>query len=138
MKKILLLATFIPFLLHSQEKTIQEEQSIIVASERKAAEGLLSAGMQSVASGNYYVHHYRCEWQVDPAIRYIRGKITIGFTMIQAGNTITLDLVNQLVVDSVLYHGNKISFTRPPNNGLQIQFPANINLNAKDSVTVFY
>lgn len=134
----LLLTAVLPFISFSQEKAFQDEQKAIIESERKSAEALLSAGMQSVASGNYDVNHYRCEWQLDPAVRYIRGKITTSFTMIQAGNTITFDMVNQLVVDSVVYHGAKITYTRLPNNGLQVQFPANLNTATRDSVSVYY
>ena len=94
--------------------------------------------MESVASGNFNVHHYRCEWQIDPGVRYIRGKVTSTFTMLQPGTTITFDMANQLLVDSVVYHGNKITFQRPGNNSLIVNFPSSIAANAKDSVSVFY
>ncbi|HYF32057.1 MAG TPA: M1 family aminopeptidase [Chitinophagaceae bacterium] len=140
MKKFLLLATLLPLFAHSQETGVfRNEQAAIAESERKAAERLMSASrMESVASGNYNVHHYRCEWQLDPAVRYIRGTITTSFSMIQPGNSITFDLANQLVVDSVVYHGNKITFSRLPNNGVVLNFPAPIATNAKDSVSIFY
>lgn len=134
----LLLTAVLPLLSYSQEQAFRNEQAAIVESERKAAEALMSAGMQSVASGNYDVNHYRCEWNIDPAVRYIRGKITTSFTMIQTGNTIIFDMVNQLLVDSVVYHGTAIVFTRLPNNGLVVPFPANINAGVRDSVSVYY
>jgi aminopeptidase N len=138
MKKFLLLATLLPLFGLSQDTALfQKELAAIAEAERKAAEGLVTGGLQSVASGNFDVHHYRCEWQLDPAVRYIRGKVTPSFTMLQAGNTITFDLSGQLTVDSVLYRGNKIVFQRST-NGLQVQFPANINASAKDSVSIFY
>lgn len=139
MKKYLLLATLLPLFARSQEPAdFQKELTAIAEAERKAAQGLFTTGLQSVASQNFDVHHYRCEWQVDPAVKYIRGKVTAAFTMMQAGNTITFDLTNALTVDSVLYHGSKITFQRPANNGLQVQFPANINASVKDSVSIFY
>jgi aminopeptidase N len=140
MKNLLLLAIVAcPFSLLAQRQPVFiNEQETIVESERKAAEAWLTSEMGSVASGNYNVHHYRCEWQVDPAVRYIRGKITTRFTMVQTDNSITFDKVNQLNVDSVLYHGNKIVFQQLPNNSLQVQFPAAINAGVRDSVSVFY
>jgi aminopeptidase N len=139
MKKFLLLAALLPLFAFSQDTSLfQKELASIAEAERKAAEGLLSSGLQSVASGNFDVHHYRCEWQLDPAVRYIRGKVTASFTMVQAGNTITFDLANQLNVDSVVYHGAKITFQKTGANGLQVQFPANISASVKDSVSIFY
>ncbi|HEX6181572.1 MAG TPA: M1 family metallopeptidase, partial [Chitinophagaceae bacterium] len=140
MKKILLLTTLLPLFATSQELPgFKSDQAAIIESERKAAEKLMSAsGMGSVASNNYNVHHYRCEWQLDPAVRYIRGKITTAFTMTQPGNSITFDMVNQLAVDSVVYHGSKITYLRPLDNSLVVNFPSPINANTKDSVTVFY
>lgn len=140
MKRLLLLTTLLPLFSLSQDlSTFRSEQAAIVEAERKAAERLMSAGdMKSVASGNFNVHHYRCEWQINPAVRYIQGKITTSFTMVQAGNSVTFDMVNQLNVDSVVYHGNKITFQRPLNNSLVVQFPAVITAGTKDSVTVFY
>lgn len=139
MKKLLLLAALLPLIALSQDTSLfQKELAFIAESERKAAEGLLTGGLQSVASGNFDVHHYRCEWQLDPAVRYIRGKVTAAFTMVQAGNTVTFDLASQLTVDSVVYHGSKTTFQKIANNGLQVQFPANINASVKDSVSIFY
>lgn len=134
----LLLTTLLPCLSYSQERAFRNEQSAIAESERKAAEAFLTAGMQSVASGNYDVSHYRCEWSLDPAVRYIRGKITTSFTMMQAGNNITFDMANQLAVDSVVYHGAKITYSRATNNGLQVTFPGNLNAGVRDSVSVYY
>jgi hypothetical protein len=111
MQRLLLLTTLLPLFVHSQNPdAFQADQKAIVAAERKAAEAKLMDGLQSVASGNFNVNHYRCEWQVDPAINYINGKITTTFTMLQAGSTITFDLASVHTVDSVLYHGSKISF----------------------------
>lgn len=140
MKKILLLITLLPLFSRSQEtRVFSHEQAAIAESERKAAENLLSSSAAgSVASNNFDVHHYRCEWQLDPAVRYIRGKITTTFTMTQPGNSITFDLADQLIVDSVKYHGNKINFQRPLNNSVVIEFPAPVTASAKDSVVVFY
>ncbi len=94
--------------------------------------------MQSLASDNFNVQHYRCEWKVDPAVRYINGKITCNFTAISSTNSISFDLQDNLVVDSILYHNSITPFTRPGSNLLTINFPAVINSGSKDSVTIFY
>lgn len=92
----------------------------------------------TVATSNFDIHHMRLEWYVDPAVTYITGKCTHSFTMTQSGSSITFDLLRSLVVDSVLYHGAKISFQQTINHGLVINFPSNINTGTKDSVTIFY
>ncbi|PWT94992.1 MAG: peptidase M1 [Bacteroidetes bacterium] len=90
------------------------------------------------ASNNFDVHYYRCEWNVDPAINYINGKVTSLFTITNSANTIIFDLDHTLTVDSVLYHNNKISFVQGANETISISFPANIAAGQSDSVSIFY
>ncbi len=92
----------------------------------------------TVASDNFDVHHVRAEWNIDPNIFYITGKITFDFSMVQTSGSITFDLLNQLVVDSVWYHGSPVTFQRLPNDGVVVNFPAAITSRTKDSVTIFY
>ena len=93
---------------------------------------------QSMASNNFNVHHYRCEWTVDPAIRYIQGKVTCDFIATASTSAISFDLFDNLLVDSIIYHNSVISFSRPGNNLLTINFPSSISSGAKDSVSIFY
>ena len=92
----------------------------------------------TVASDNIDVHHYRCEWEVNPSVRYIQGKVTVSFIMKAASNKIILDLSTDLNVDSISYHGTNITFERVLKDGLEIQFPSTINTGQKDSVSVYY
>ena len=95
-------------------------------------------GMGTQASANFDVKHYRCEWEIDPAVQYITGKVTTTFNTIGTANNITFDLSNALTVDSVLYHNNKITFAHNTNQSLVVNFPAAIANGQKDSVSVFY
>ena len=92
---------------------------------------------RSQASANFQVTYYRCVWNIDPAVRYIKGSVTSHFITNASAGTISFDLASQLTVDSVYYHGNKISFARPADL-VQINFPASIAGGQKDSVTIFY
>jgi len=92
----------------------------------------------SVASNNFHVYFYRCEWQADPTIRTISGKVTSWFTIGTATNTITYDLSDSLNVDSITWHGNPLSFQRPGGDALVLQFPSTLAVNQKDSVSIFY
>ncbi len=97
-----------------------------------------TSGNHSIASNNFDVYFYRCEWNVDPAVRFISGKVTSYFTATASTNNIVYDLFNSLTVDSVLYRGNKINFTQAANNSVQLTFPATLSANQKDSVSIFY
>jgi aminopeptidase N len=98
--------------------------------------GLLEA--RSVSSPDYDVHFYKCEWEVDPAVRYIKGVVHPHFTITAATSSITLDLSNALTVDSVLYHGAKATFQQAPTDALHIQFPSQLPVGQKDSISIYY
>ena len=53
----------------------------------------------SVASNNFHVYFYRCEWQADPTIRTINGKVTSWFTISTA--TLLVTLPSELVTTTV-------------------------------------
>lgn len=109
----------------------------IAGNERNAFQRI-SSNTRSLASSNFRVTYYRCNWEIDPAIYFIKGSVTSYFITHILSGTISVDLSNQLVVDSILYHGNKISFSRPGGDLLQINFPAPVQAGQKDSVTIFY
>lgn len=110
--------------------------------EQRAHERLMTAQPQgnsfTIASSNFDIHHSRMEWNVDPAVYYITGKITFDFRITQNTTSITFDLLRQLTVDSVFYHGSKIPFLQTPDDGLVITFPSLLTANSKDSVSIFY
>lgn len=112
-----------------------EKQSL---QRRLDAQGADGAAAFTVASDNFDIHYYRCNWQLNPEVRYINGNITAHFTTRSASDSIAFDLVNTLTVDSVQYHDTNISFYQSADNGLIIQWPATIGANQKDSVTIFY
>ena len=89
------------------------------------------------ASNNYDVKYYRCEWEVNPAVRYITGKITIYFTISSSANNIQVDLVNALVVDSVKQRNSMLA-RQHSNNTLSIDFPITVNAGVFDSVSIYY
>ncbi|MEJ7610278.1 MAG: M1 family aminopeptidase [Ferruginibacter sp.] len=89
------------------------------------------------SSDNFDVKYYRCEWEIDPAIRYIKGKVTMYFTMSSAGSSITMDLMNVLAVTSITKNGMPLTYTQPTNT-LVINFPLALNSGALDSVTISY
>ncbi len=98
---------------------------------------LETTGTLTGASTNFDVKYYRCEWQVDPAIRYINGKVTIYFVIAAAGDAITLDLMSPLNVDSVKQRSTLINALHNDNT-LQISFPTSITAGTLDSISIYY
>ena len=92
----------------------------------------------SVASNNFDVNYIRCEWKLDPAVRYIQGKVTFYFSLTKASDSIVLDLVQQLVTDSVKYHGTSTGFMQTSDDGLSIDLPGTLAAGTKDSVSIYY
>ncbi len=121
---------------YAQNENLCKAIDEIAASERISAQRSLSVN-RSQASSNFQVTYYRCVWDIDPAVRYIKGAVTSHFITNSSANSISYDLATQLSVDSIHYHGSKISFSRPTDL-LQISFPVNIPAGQRDSVTIFY
>ncbi len=107
-----------------------------VAHQRNMA-GDISLELITSASNNYDVKYYRCEWEVNPAVRYITGKVTVYFVITTAATNIQMDLMNALTVDSVKQR-NILLTKQHTNNTLSFDFPAAINAGVLDSVSIFY
>lgn len=89
------------------------------------------------ASTNFDIKYYRCEWETDPAVRYIKGKITSYFVFTSAADFILFDLMDALHVDSVKANNSLLSYTQQ-NNSLKIKFKSVKDMGTLDSVSVYY
>ncbi|MBK8785648.1 MAG: T9SS type A sorting domain-containing protein [Chitinophagaceae bacterium] len=107
------------------------------AAHQRNMAGNISMESITSASNNYDVKYYRCEWEVNPAVRYIAGKVTVYFVITTATNNIQIDLVNALTVDSVKQR-NSLLTKQHLNNTLSFDFPAAINAGVLDSVSIYY
>jgi aminopeptidase N len=92
---------------------------------------------QTASSDNFDVKYYRCEWEVDPVVRFITGKVTVYYTMITSGTSVTMDLSSSLTVDSIKQR-NSILNKQHSSNTLQVIFPSNVNAGVTDSISIFY
>ncbi|MDX1285854.1 MAG: hypothetical protein R3182_12615, partial [Draconibacterium sp.] len=108
-------------------------------SENKSRHALLKSSF--VESQNYSETDFiyqRMEWEVDPNIRYISGKITSYFkSKTDNLNEVEFDLFYNMMVDSVFHGGNKINHSHMGNK-LNITLEAPLNIGEIDSVTIFY
>lgn len=109
-----------------------------IAAMEAAAHSRLPMGVERVlSSNNFDVNYYRCRWEIDPAVRYISGSVTTYYTITLAGTSITLDLMNTLTVDSVKQRSTQLTFSQTDNT-LLVNFPVNVNVGTKDSISIFY
>ncbi len=82
--------------------------------------------------------YQRMEWEVDPTVKYIKGKVTSVFKcLINEMDTIDFDLNDKMTVDSVIHKNHKIEFQQL-NNKIVIPLNPSLLNNQIDSVTVFY
>lgn len=109
----------------------------IAAMEMTGHQRIIQTEESSFASGNFDVKYYRCQWEVDPAVRFIKGIITVYFTVNIPSTSITFDLMSPLLADSVKQRGAKLGLVQASNT-LQVNFPASISTGTLDSVTIFY
>lgn len=114
-------------------KSIQD----IALMERLGHERIAGRGNATLASNNFDVKYYRCEWDVNPAVNYISGKITVHYTITSSASSISFDLMNGLNVDSVKQR-TIILTKQHTSNVLQVNFPSAANAGTFDSVSIFY
>lgn len=94
---------------------------------------------KSLLTNNYDLKYHRLEFEIDPNLFYIKGKVTSYFTITQDNtNSIYFDASDSLTIDSVHYHGLNLSFERSEQDILKINLPNSLSQNDLDSLTVFY
>jgi len=119
--------------------SLKAQNSNDIATLEQKAHANIFKSLQSSASDNYDLKYHRCEWQVDPAIKYIKGKITSYFKVTAANfQQLEFDLSDSLIVDSVQYHTSNLSFSQLAGDVLQITFPSTLPINIIDSISVYY
>jgi len=95
--------------------------------------------LANVLTDDYDVSYYRCEWAVDPAVKAISGAITVYFKP-KAGDfsIFHADLHDDMTLDSVRYHGAKITSHHPTGHILDAMLPAPLAMGVPDSLTMYY
>ena len=138
MRFILVLFFFTGFTATAQQP---EDYAMLVKSialqEQLCHERIIQPNTALTIASNFDVKYYRCEWEVDPTVRYIKGKVTVYFVVADAATSIALDLMAPLVVDSVTQR-NVLLTKQQVNNGVQINFSSPLNAGTLDSVSVYY
>lgn len=78
------------------------------------------------------------EWEIDPAVRYISGKIATTFKSKTANlSSIEFDFSEALIVDSIIQDNTKLDYTRTSDK-LLVSLQATLTENQIDSLTIYY
>ena len=87
----------------------------------------------------YDMQYARMRWEIEPSQNYIKGAVLLRFVPKAAGlDSILVDLIDQLQVDSIRYHGQRLAIVRNQTDILTIKPRSRFTLNRVDSVEIFY
>lgn len=103
--------------------------------EQHPARALRSGGSPT---RGFDLHYLRCEWDIDPAVRYISGTVTSYFNTTATVNELRFDLSDSLIVDAVIFQGQAIPFSRIPGDQLVVDLNGTLAAGVSDSVRVTY
>ncbi|WP_298156118.1 M1 family aminopeptidase [Flavobacterium sp.] len=110
--------------------------------------GIAEAEMKSAANvinfvvnpntTNYDITYQKLEFNVDPAVYFIEGKVTTTFTALSPMNTVVFDLTSELTVSSVKRNNVALSFVQNGNNEIVITLPGGLVTGASTTVEIAY
>lgn len=92
----------------------------------------------SRAGHNIDITYSRFEWQVDPAVRFISGKVMHGFTARDTLNSFTLQLNDNMVIDSIVSRGKRLDFQFISGFEFEIFLADSLKPGQSDSLTIHY
>jgi len=119
-----------------------EEMCKIIEGEKLAAQWKIQMQRQAQTTSNtddYDVKYYRLQLEVNPAVNFIRGKITTYFAPKVSGfMQMTFDAAASLNIDSAKYHGQVMAVSLAQNDQRTFYFPAILNANQLDSISIWY
>src|SRR4051812_12205769 len=121
----------------SAQKRTYKDANKIARFERQAHSKKMGQVI-TLASNNFKVYYYKCEWQIDPSKNYIKGKVTPHFIITATTDSLVFDLSHALKVDSVSMHAKKLSFSQSANETLTIHFDKTYSEGERDSLSIFF
>ncbi len=92
---------------------------------------------ETKSGGMYDVKHYKLDLIVNPSVYGISGTVTTTFEMKSSGNKITFDLLNNMVVDSIKFNDQLVSFTHLTDE-IDVTLPVTLNANDLSSISISY
>ncbi len=133
-KYLLLLGLwFVAFGAQAQDK----EHLQLIQNEQRWTQNIINSRGNTEARG-FDVTHQDLNIEVNPAIKAIAGSVTTSFKATKDNlSELVIDLVDQLTVDNVFYHGNSVNFSHTDDK-ITIPFPNPLPLGTLDAVQIVY
>ena len=122
MKSTLLYLFLFTFSISIAQSNLAELEEI-VHYERKSAGQKLNF-KANPNTNNYDITYHKLEFNVDPAVYFITGKVTTTYKALADMNSVTFDVSNVLNVSSVKENGLDLTFIQNSNNELVINLPS--------------
>lgn len=104
----------------------------------KAAHAQVAHPFQAEQVYDYDATYYRLELQIDPNVRFVKGKVTMYFIPSVDLNVIKMDGTSALNVLSAQYHGQNITFSNAANDQRMFIVTTAIPAGTLDSLTITY
>ena len=137
MNRFLLFLILLSLQSKAQKSGLHNYTNEIASFEKNGHARLYNNREANANANNYNIVYTRCEWEVDPALNYIKGIITVFFIMQERGQSISFDLVNELITDSVVQRKQPLNFSHTSNE-LAITLNHIVNIGQLDSVSIYY
>lgn len=83
------------------------------------------------------VKHYDIHVKVNPAKKYISGKNEISFRVIKDFNRFQLDFSSEMVIDSIVYNHQKLSFQRD-SNATFVNLKSKLKKGTRQAISVYF
>ena len=115
----------------------QPGELLQIATSEKRAFDQLNEQVAAVLPNNYDLKYGRMVWTVNPAVKFIEGKVSYLFFHADSIQEFKLELSDSLVTDSVQMNGNPIAFTHT-GNILTANFGQYLSAAQLDSISIFY
>ncbi len=135
MKNLIIAVFFFCFIVANAQDPISETTKI-AATEMKFAEKQMNL-MVNPNTQNYDITYHKLEFNVDPAVYLVSGKITTTYTALANMNSLTFDLSNTLIVSSVKINNTNLAFSQNTNE-LIITLPTTQIAGSQATVEVMY
>lgn len=132
-----LIWTFVFFTMLSAKLYAQQRDLIQLSNIEKSFYHHAQKQSTAILPNNYDLKYCRMNWEVDPAVKFIKGNIFYLFYHVDSLNEFKLELSDSLVADSVIMNGNGLSFLHS-GNILTVDFNNYIANNQYDSLKVYY
>ncbi|MEM6720945.1 MAG: M1 family metallopeptidase [Bacteroidota bacterium] len=116
-------------------QTDQELTDVVTGEHNKAVK--LQDFQANEKTASYDLLSQKLELELDPAVHYIKGKVTTEFCSLENKNTIVFDLSDELKVASATSKGKTLQFTHE-NDELTIIFTDDVCQDAIRTVTIAY